>query len=65
MKKTDFTKKTPAEMQALIAEYRKDLLDARFSFAGARTKSVHEQKSKRKDVARMLTILGQAKAQKN
>ncbi|MBP9821788.1 MAG: 50S ribosomal protein L29 [Candidatus Pacebacteria bacterium] len=59
MKKTDFTKKTPSEMQALIAEYRKDLLDARFSFAGAKSKGVHEQKQKRKDVARMLTLLGQ------
>ncbi len=69
MKKTDsnknFSKKNPAEMQALIAEYKKDLLDARFSFAGARSKNVHEGKQKRKDVARMLTILGQAKAHKN
>lgn len=61
MKKTDFTKKTPAEMTTLIAEFKKDLLDARFAFAGARSKNVHEQKGKRKDIARMLTLLGKAK----
>ncbi len=64
MKKTDsnknFSKKNPAEMQALIALYKKDLLDARFAFAGARSKNVHEQKGKRKDIARMLTLLGTA-----
>lgn len=62
-KKIDYSKKAPAELQTMISEHRKDLLDARFAFAGARTKNVHEQKGKRKAVARMLTRLGQLKAE--
>ena len=60
MKKLDLTKKTAAELTALVAEYQKDLLDARFSFAGSKSKNVHEGKMKRKEIARMMARIGTA-----
>lgn len=57
-KKTDFTKKNPEELVKLLKEKREELRGLRFSAAGARAKDSNAPMKVRRDVARVLTELG-------
>lgn len=54
-KKTDLTKKTPAELSAFVAEKREELRQIRFAFAGSKGRDVKKMREARKDIARALT----------
>ena len=57
-KKTDFTKKNPEELMKLLKEKREELRALRFSAAGARPKDSNSPMKVRRDVARVLTEMG-------
>jgi ribosomal protein L29 len=57
-KKTDFTKKNPSELEALLKEKREELRTLRFSIAGGRSKDGNSLRQVRADVARIMTELG-------
>ena len=61
MKKTDFSVKTPADIQKMISDKREALRVFRFGGAGAKTKNVKEGRAIRKDIARMMTALNAKK----
>lgn len=57
-KKTKLTEKTPAELTKLLKEKREELRGLRFSAAGARPKDSNAPVKVRRDVARLLTEMG-------
>jgi large subunit ribosomal protein L29 len=57
-KKTNFTEKSPEELMKLLKEKREELRTLRFSAAGARAKDASALGKTRRDVARVLTELG-------
>ena len=61
MKIKDIINKTPSDLNKLVAERREALRVFRFGAAGSKTKNVKEGKTIRKEIAQILTILGQKK----
>ena len=59
MKIKDIINKTPADLNKLVSEKREALRVFRFGAAGAKTKNVKEGRTIRKEIAQILTILGQ------
>jgi len=57
-KKTTLTEKTPAELTKLLAEKREELRHLRFAAAGARPKDSNAPGKVRREIARVLTELG-------
>jgi ribosomal protein L29 len=58
-KKTEeFLKKNEKELYKLLAEKREALRDFRFSMKGSRVRNTKEGSKLRKDIARILQILG-------
>lgn len=57
-KKNQLKEKTPAELTKLVKEKREELRGLRFAAAGARPKDSSLQGKNRKEVARLLTELG-------
>jgi len=57
-KKNNLAEKTPAELTKTLKEQREALRGLRFSAAGARAKDSNGPKKARKEIARMLTELG-------
>lgn len=58
-KKTDtFDKKEDKELKKLLAEKREALRDFRFSMKGSRVRNTKEGSLLRKDIARILGVLG-------
>lgn len=57
-KKTKLTEKTKPELTKLLKEKREELRSLRFSAAGARPKDSNAPLKARRDVARLLTELG-------
>jgi ribosomal protein L29 len=58
-KKTDtFDKKEEKELKKLLAEKREALRDFRFSMKGSRVRNTKEGSLLRKDIARILGVLG-------
>ena len=64
MKIKDIINKTPADLNKLVSEKREALRVFRFGAAGAKTKNVKEGRTIRKEIAQILTILGQKKTAK-
>ena len=56
-------KKNEKELVALLAEKREALRDFRFSMKGSRVRNTKEGARLRKDIARILQILGDKKSQ--
>ena len=57
-KKLNLKEKNPEELTKILKEKREELRGLRFSAAGARAKDSSLMAKTRKDVARMLTELG-------
>jgi ribosomal protein L29 len=57
-KKPNFTEKNPEELMKLLKEKREELRTLRFSAAGSRAKDSSMFSKTRRDVARVLTELG-------
>jgi ribosomal protein L29 len=57
-KKTNLTEKNPVELTKLLKEKREELRGLRFSAAGARPKDSNAPKKTRKEIARVLTEMG-------
>lgn len=57
-KKTKLTEKSPAELTKMLKEKREELRALRFAAAGARPKDSNAPKNSRREIARMLTELG-------
>jgi ribosomal protein L29 len=53
-----FEKKTEKELNELLAEKREALREFRFSMKGSRIRNTKEGQLLRKDIARILTLLG-------
>lgn len=49
--------KNTAELKTLLAQKRKELLKIRLDLELKRTKDVHQRKSVRKEIARILTVI--------
>ena len=61
-KKTEeFLKKSEKELQKLLAEKREALRDFRFSMKGSRVRNTKEGSKLRKDIARILYLIGTKK----
>ena len=58
MKMKEFTNKTAADLNKLMADKKEALRVFRFGAAGAKTKNVKEGRAIRKDIARIMTELG-------
>jgi len=57
MKKKEISKKSKAELEKDLDKNRLTLRDVRFGIAGSKSKNVKEQKTLKKDIARIKTAL--------
>jgi len=57
-KKETFTNKNAKELKKLLAEKREALRDFRFNMKGSRVRNTKEGAAHRKDIARILQVLG-------
>jgi ribosomal protein L29 len=57
-KKTILTEKSPEELAKLLKEHRESLRTLRFSAAGSRPKDSHAPLKTRREIARVLTEMG-------
>ncbi len=57
----DFKKKTDQDLHKILSEKRSDLRGFRFGLSGSRTKNIKKGKEIKKDIARILTELGDRK----
>lgn len=57
----DFSKKTKEELAGLAVEKREALRKFRFGMSGSKTKNVREGRMLRRDIARVLTAINNAK----
>lgn len=57
-KKLKLSEKSPAELTKMLKEKREELRHLRFSAAGARAKDSNAPARTRRDIARVLTELG-------
>ena len=64
MKKGDIKNKTREELQALVKEKEKALQAFRFGIAGSKIKNVKEGRGLRRDIARVITALGELSRKK-
>jgi ribosomal protein L29 len=53
----ELNKKTPKELNKILAEAREDVRKTRFNLAGASAKNVKAARAQRKSIARVLTEL--------
>ena len=60
-KKETFTGKNEKELKKILAEKREALRDFRFSMKGSRVRNTKEGSKLRKDIARILQVLGNNK----
>ena len=65
MKANELRLKSEKELKALLGEDREKLRQMRFDLASGKVKNVREIRSKRRDIARILTILTQNKKHKS
>ena len=61
MKINELRQKSEKELKALLQEDREKLRQLRFDLASGKVKNVREIRSKRRDIARILTILKELK----
>ena len=61
MKVNEIRQKNKEQIEKLILDQREKLKDMVFGSAGAREKNVKLQKTLKKDIARLLTILNESK----
>ena len=61
MKINELRQKSEKELKALLQEDREKLRQLRFDLASGKVKNVREIRSKRRDIARILTILKESK----
>lgn len=59
MKFKDISNKTKADLQKMLSEKREALRQFRFAGAGAKSKNVRESRTIKKEIAKLLTALGQ------
>lgn len=59
--KENFNKKSDKELKKILSEKRKALMEFRFSAKGSRVRNTKEGASLRKDIARILGVLGARK----
>lgn len=60
----DFRNKSPDELKKLLAEQREALREFRFGMKGSKTRNTKEGLRLRKDIARILFLLGSADTEK-
>ena len=61
MKTKDLRKKNIGELEAEIEDKRKALSDLRFGNTGNKTKNVKQSKNLRRDIAKIMTLINEAK----
>ena len=61
MKTVELRKKDKKELEKTVLELRKKLSDLRFKFSSNQLKNVKEIHNSKKEIARILTILKEAK----
>jgi large subunit ribosomal protein L29 len=61
MKASDLRKKDKKELEKIVQELTKKLSDFRFKFSSGKLKNTKEIKNSKKEIARILTILKEAK----
>ena len=61
MKTAELRKKDKKELEKIVQELTKKLSDLRFKFSSGKLKNVKEVKNIKKEIARILTILKEAK----
>lgn len=64
MEAKDLRKKTEKELQELLFDLRKKLVDLRFQKIQGKLKNPHQIKFIRKDIARILTVLNERRKEK-
>lgn len=64
MKAKDLRKMSEKELQKILKDEREKLLKLRFDLASGRLKNVREIRERKKNIARILTILNKKNAQK-
>lgn len=62
MKIEDIKSKTPDELNAMLAERKKEMLNLRFRKAAGELENTSRFKQVRKEIARILTLANQKKA---
>jgi ribosomal protein L29 len=60
MKTTEIRKKDVADLKKLLEEKRKAVQNFRFGVSGSKVKNMKESMTTRRDIARILTVLGEA-----
>ena len=63
--KNQFAQKNKADLEKELIEKRISIRDIRFGMAGSKNKNVKEQKTIRKDIARIMTVLNISNSGKN
>ena len=53
----DFQKMNTTDLEKSLKEKREKLLNTRFSFSGSRTKKSAEERTLKKEIAQILTVL--------
>ncbi len=61
MKTKELKEKSASELEKMLVEERTHLRHERFGQSGGKSKNVKSSQSRRKDIARILTILSQKK----
>lgn len=61
MKSAELRKKDKKELEKTALDLRKKLNDIRFKFSSNKLKNVKEISSTKKDIARILTVLGEVR----
>lgn len=64
MKAKDLRKISEKELQKMLGEEREKLLKLRFDLAAGKLKNVREIRERKKNIAKILTILNEKNAQK-
>lgn len=65
MKAQELREKTKEELKALLAEKRSELITLRFDVSARQHKSYSDLKKTKKDIARILTVLGEPEEENN
>jgi ribosomal protein L29 len=62
MNVAELNKKEPKDLQKLLKDEQVALREFRFNQGGSKLKNVREGRARRKDIARIMTVLNQKKA---
>lgn len=64
MKNVEFRKKSQEELEKLLKDNRRKLLELRFQKSGGRVKNVRQLQVVRRDIARILTLRKEKESEK-